>query len=228
MIDPSKLAQLVKVAADEPKFTGPLNDVKDMTFGDALQHVKNRRGNILGDMLTHAPKAIVGGGVAMGAKALADKLMNKRPTLTQEILGRGGIAQKALMLGAVGAGIGGGAAALSGAVDHVQNRVNKNKNFEATLRTNPGLKEFKTEDLQGAYDALHRFSPEIAKEPLAAGAFLRRSMLFKDEGIQPNDVKTLVDVRKLLSESRKNENAQSTLLSAFSATSKDLGSLRDK
>ncbi len=225
MIDTTKLAQLVKAGADD-SYKGPMSNATNMTFGDALSHVKNRRGNILGEMLEHAPKAVIGGGLTMGAKALADKLMNKRPSLTQEILGRGGIAQKALMLGAVGAGIGGGAAALSGAFDKVENRVSKNRNFDAALKSNPGLKEFKTEDLQAAYDALHRFSPEIAKEPLAAGAFLRRSMLFKDEGIQPNDVKTLVDVRKALGESRKNENAQSSIMGAFSSSAKDLGSLR--
>ena len=225
MIDITRLEKLVKTAgADDYK--APMSRATDMGFGDALTHLKNRRGNILGDMLEHAPKAIIGGALAAGGKALSDRVFNPKPSLTQEILGKGGIARKALMLGAVGAGIGGGASLLSGAYDKVENRVSKNRNFDAALKANPTLREFKTEDLQSAYDALHRFSPEIAKEPLAAGAFLRRSMLFKDEGIQPNDVKTLVDVRKALAESRKSENGQSSLLNSFSSTTKDLAGIR--
>lgn len=223
MIDKTKLAQLVKKADD---YKGPLTSATNMTLGDALSHVKERRGNILGDMLVHAPKALIGGAVAAGGKALTDRVFNPRPSLAQEVLGKGGIARKALLLGAVGAGIGGGAAALSGAMDKAENHISKNRNFEAALKANPTLREFKQEDLKSAYDALHRFSPEIAKEPLATGAFLRRSMLFKDEGIQPNDVKTLVDVRKALAESRKSEGASSSILNAFSSSAKDLGSLR--
>jgi len=192
---------------------------------DALNQVVANRGHVAADIVSDLPGKLVGG-LGLGASALlARKFLHAKPTLSQELFGSGGAVRRALGFGAVAAGLGAGAAAATGGASYLHNRISNEKHYNDALKNNPGLKEHKDEDLRAAFKSLSKFSPDLASDPLAAGAFLRRSMMFKEEGLQPTDIKTLVDTRKLLSEARKNEHAGSLLTDMFGKPAQTLSSM---
>lgn len=82
----------------------------------------------------------------------------------------------------------------------------KQRAFNDMLKENPSLKNEDKDVVRKSFNTLHTFNPTMAKDPLVAGAFVRRAAMFKDEGIQASDVKTLAEVRKNLSDSRKSDN----------------------
>ena len=137
-------------------------------------------------------------GVGLGATALYNKL-KKPPTAFQALkgaFGPGSAGRKALAIGGIAAALGAGITGAEGATDSISKAYGKRKGFSTMMEGNPWLKKEPAKDVKRFYNTLHNFAPKVAKDPLAAGSFMRRSMAFKDEGIQAADIKTLADINK--------------------------------
>jgi hypothetical protein len=134
-----------------------------------------------------------------GAGALAMKRLTK-PTLSSQVrLGMG----RALGFGLGGLALGTGVMAASKGYEAVKNPIERKHSFDKMLAENPGLKREDKDVVRKSFATLHTFNPMMAKDPTVAGAFVRRALAFKDEGIQSADVKTLSEIRKNLSYSGK-------------------------
>lgn len=217
--------QLVKQAAPAAGAAAKMDGIlgkSPLGVGAALGQVFKRRGHLAAAVAEKAPLAIVGAGGAVGLEALRRKIFNKPPTVMQEIFGHGGIGRRALGLGLLAAGLGAGAAGVSKVVDYTSDHYGKQKAFDAMLKHSPSLKEHSQKDLQAAFNTLHKFNPDMADDPLTASSFMRRAMMFKEEGIQPTDILTIANARKLRAEAMDKKNEYGALRSAFTGTGKDM------
>lgn len=151
-----------------------------------------------GTLLADTVKADLSGQLS---KALMGKLFKK--SWSAETFGAGGVGRKALGLGAGAAIIGGGVSGTNKAIDHFSDKHKKKKYFKQMIAENPQLKKETPKDVTKVFNTLFRFNKKMASDPLVAGSFLKRSLQFKDEGIQPVDVKTLTEVGKHLSDTKK-------------------------
>lgn len=146
--------------------------------------------------------ALVTGGLATKA---VDGLIHKfgpKPSLGQQIFGRGGAFRKAIGFGLGGATLAGGAMLANSAYDAVTSPVKRERGFKLMLADNPGLKEHDERSLRKNYNTLYNLNPDLAQEPAVASAFVKKQMAFKDEGIQTADVKTLSEIRKNFADAR--------------------------
>jgi hypothetical protein len=206
--------QQPKAKAPEPGLFGR----SPMGTREALGKVWARRGHLAAGVAEKAPLAVLGAGSTIGLEALRRKFFNKPPTVMQEILGRGGIGRRAVGLGILAAGLGAGAAGVSKTIDYTSDHFGKKRAFEAMLKQSPALKEHKPQELQAAFNTLHKFNPDMAEDPLTAASFMRRAMMFKEEGIQPADVLTIANARKLRAEALDKKNEYGALRSAFTSS----------
>lgn len=204
-----------------PKLDGILGK-PELGMRDAFGQVFKRRGHLAAGIAEKAPVAILGAGGAIGLEALRRKIFNRPPTVMQEIFGHGGVGRRALGLGVLAAGLGAGAAGISKAIDYTSDHYGKKKAFDAMLKHTPSLKEHSQRDLQTTFNTLHKFNPDMAEDPLTASSFMRRAMMFKDEGIQPADILTIANARKLRAEAMDKKNEFGVLRSAFVGTGKDM------
>ena len=168
---------------------------------------------------------IVGGGAA-GVKLVKElrkahklKSMPKHKQLLHKHFGEGTLGRKTLGFGAGAAGISLGIKGVEGLSDSISNPIKKRKAFNNMMDDNPGLKKESPKDVKRVFNTLFRFNPKMAGDPLVAGSFMKRTLQFKDEGIQPVDVKTLTDIGKNMSGGKGNS---SILGAAFLSGAKDL------
>jgi hypothetical protein len=89
-----------------------------------------------------------------------------------------------------------------------------------TVKENPWLAEHDKGDVKKFFNTLHRFNPHMAADPLVAGSWLKKSLAYKDVGVQTGDVAAMVDISKKLSDRRSN----SAIRTAF-RTANDVSNL---
>ena len=126
----------------------------------------------------------------------------KQPTTGQRILG----------IGALGAGLTAGVRGADWAIDSIHGPRQKQKAFSGMMDENPFLKKESPKDVERIFRTLHNFNPQMADDPLVAGSFMRRALQFKEEGIQPQDVKTLVEIGKLRGDTKKKDSLLQAML----------------
>lgn len=122
----------------------------------------------------------------------------------------GGIAGKlrggaeSLGKGVVTTALGGIGLALAGdAYDATRRAIFKTRNYKKMLAANPDLKDKPAAQVQSIFSTLHRFNPEFSADPVVAGSFVRNHVTFAGEGVGLDSLKSLVDARKGLNESRR-------------------------
>ena len=130
-----------------------------------------------------------------------ERAMRPKRTLFQSIMGHGGPFRTALGYGLAGGGLAAGALGAEKAYEHARDFGKKDKAKAQMLAQHPHLKHEDTKTVNNAFDTLWRFNRDMAEDPTTAGSFVRRAAMFKDEGIQANDIKTLTEIRKNLSDS---------------------------
>ena len=133
--------------------------------------------------------------------------------------GKDTIGRKALTFGAGAAGIAGGIKGVEALSDSIATPIKKRSAFNNMMSDNPGLKKENKKDVQRVFNTLYRFNPKMAADPLVAGSFMKRTLQFKDEGIQPVDVKTLTEVSRNM---QSNKSNSSVLSAAFLGGAKEL------
>jgi len=117
-----------------------------------------------------------------------------------------GVLRKALYLGTGAAGIAAGVKGVEALHDAVATPIAKARSFSAMMEENPGLRKEPPHDVKMRFNTLARFNPDMAADPVISGAFVRRALQFKEEGIQPMDVRDLISSRKDLESMRGSDN----------------------
>lgn len=114
-----------------------------------------------------------------------------------------GLAPALLLAGAIGAAPAIGDA-ISGAVGDYKLKKAKEPAFNAMLEYHPQLKNEDMDTVRKYFDSAWHFSPHLAQDPLAAGAYIRHALQYKDAtgGPAPNLVGDLSQLEKNVSQSR--------------------------
>jgi len=84
------------------------------------------------------------------------------------------------------------------------------RDYQAMMSAHPSLKKKPARQVQMLYNSLRTTAPDMAKDPLIAGSFIRNMMAVQpDEGLAiPMDtVKTLADTQKGISDARSKDKA---------------------
>jgi hypothetical protein len=102
-------------------------------------------------------------------------------------------APKVLYPLALSAAIGGGATIAHDVYSDIKHSVMKARNYKRMLEANPQLKDIPPEQVQAAFNTLHKFNPEYASDPMVAGAFIKTTAGLERMGI--GDIHGLVKAR---------------------------------
>lgn len=202
-----RIQDVLQKTAGVPPLGPPANQAANAAAAEAASAMGRLRNAARG-----IPAAALAGGVGLAGTILSDKIRSaiKRrssPGMLGEVFGHGGSFRRALGYG-LGAGvIGGGALAATGAYDKITDPYHKEKAFKGMLAMSPGLKGEDSKAVKDSFNVLWKFNKDIAEEPTSAASFVRRSVMFKDEGIQTNDIKTLSEIRKNMGESNKGKRS---------------------
>lgn len=121
-------------------------------------------------------------------------------------MGRGAMQGMGAVGGAVGAAaVGGIAMALAGDMyDATKRGITKTRNYQAMMSANPDLKQLPAKQVQNMFSVLHRFNPDFASDPTVAGAWVKRQATYGEDSLgNANELKTLVDARKNINDTRR-------------------------
>jgi hypothetical protein len=143
-----------------------------------------------------------------------DGIMKKAMSALSRFGGMMGGAAKSTgsFLGGVGAAAGTAAAggialALAGdAYNAAKRGLTKSMNYRAMLEANPDLREVPADRVQRAFSTLHHLNPQFSGDPTVAGSFVRRQSMSDIPDWDPNQLKTIIDSHKSLSDTRKLPN----------------------
>jgi len=117
----------------------------------------------------HAARAATRGGGAQHPLKFVQAMTGRNALPTMAAIGAGGAA---LTAGGIGAAML-GSLGVHG-VDRFVQAVKKGKDYKDMMEANPELEHYDPQELQDAFNTLHKFNPELAGDPLVAGTFVRR------------------------------------------------------
>jgi hypothetical protein len=125
---------------------------------------------------------------------LLEKEAKKKKVMSVSSKGLGRMGRNIGMLALLGGGVGLGLKGVDVVSRALTDPLDKAKGRKRMLKVNPELKKENKKDLNRYYDTLFRFSPAVAGDPLAAGAWMKRALQYKDIGPQVTDIKGLSDI----------------------------------
>jgi hypothetical protein len=125
--------------------------------------------------------------------------------------------KNALLFTGTGAAVGLAGEGVSSALGAAKAPISKGVGYRRMMKENPWLEEQDDKTVKKFYSTLHRFNPEMAKDPLVAGSYMKQRLQFRDVGIQPTDVASLVDVQKKLQDIKRSRGS-SALRNAFTVS----------
>lgn len=168
----------------------------------ALLSAIDRLGSAVAKGSKPAKKSLFDSGTAYAADlarpALQDAVSARLAPLLmpkKRMFGPGGEGSRALKSVATGLGMGGALALGTEAAKGMSSGITYKPNYLRMMRENPDLREADPKDVKRIFSTMQRFGPHLAKDPTVAGSWVRRQLQFKNEGIQPQDVKQLVDLQ---------------------------------
>lgn len=159
-------------------------------------------------------KTYLFGGPKPGGQMMFGGGQEKIPGLLNKSMGDLTVGDKILALGGGAAALTAGIRGTDAIIDGVRDPFQKKRALGKMLSENPSLMKEDQGDVSKVFNTLYRFNPTMAKDPLVAGSFMRRSMQYKDEGIQPQDVKTLAEIGKLQADTKKKESLLQAMMGA--------------
>lgn len=163
-------------------------------------------------------------GLSLGSKMQKARKLKKMSPVRRAIaknFGKDTVGRKALTFGGAAAGITAGIKGVEGLSESISTPIKKRSAFNKMMKDNPSLRKESPRDVKRVFNTLFRFNPKMAGDPLVAGSFMKRTLQFKDEGIQPVDVKTLTEVSRNMASNKSNS---SILSAAFLGGAKELAS----
>jgi hypothetical protein len=111
----------------------------------------------------------------------------------------------ALPAALVGSGLAAGAVGASKGYSMVKERFTKSRDYKSMLEANPMLGKQDAGQVQMIYNSLRSHSPAMAKDPLVAGSFVRRTLEISPESgpfIDPQTSKLLAETQRNISQAR--------------------------
>lgn len=152
-----------------------------------------------GKVLPGVLAATVGtAGTVVAAKHVAPWISNKlspKQSLMQKLL-KSPATRKLLMAGAGATALAGGLAMGEKLHNRVSDDMSKRRGFKRLMDHSPHLVKQDPKHVAELYEALHAHAPSLAKNPLTASSFIKTRLQYKDEGLQPMDIKTLTEIQK--------------------------------
>lgn len=149
------------------------------------------------------------------------KKLSPKQTMMQKLLSNPN-ARKMLLAGAGAAALGGGVAIGENIHRGVSDEIGKRRAFKRLVTHSPHLVKQDPKHTAELFGALYTFNKDLAKNPLTASSFIKTRLHYKDEGLQPTDIKTLVEIGKNHRESKAKDSflsktfGQSATLSGMS------------
>jgi hypothetical protein len=119
----------------------------------------------------------------------------------------------------VGAGLAAGAVGAGKGYGALKDRFSKAKDFKAMMGASPALKKHDAGQVQMVYNSLRSQSPSMAKDPLIAGSFVRRTLEVSPESgpfIDPQTTKMLSETQRNISQAK---SGRGSIAEAFRPTS---------
>ena len=114
------------------------------------------------------------------------------------------IMQNAAVLSAAGVGLAGGVKALDTVLDKGPDPLKRRMGYAKMIGEAPELeKKYGKGNVKRYYNTLYRFSERTATDPVAAAAWMKRSLQYKDVGPQTSDIKGLSDIEKSVRTSKR-------------------------
>ena len=240
IMDQTRKSQIIKLAASGAS-GGPKKGVNPKT-GDPLppdavrysnkRHAKDVAGlptrishlsDDIGKILKPAGGALAAATTLMGAHKTLSGIMRARKLSKMNPVKRffaaGQPGRKALGFGLGATAFAGGVKGLDALIDSATDPFSKRTAFNSMMNENPSLKKEPKQDVKKIFNTLYRFNPKMAGDPLVAGSFMRRSLQFRDEGIQPADIKTLTEIGRNVTSAKSRDGI---LSGAFSTSAGEL------
>ena len=135
-------------------------------------------------------------------------------------------ARSALMMGAVSAGTTAlaavGATQLQQGIQSATDAVSRSIAYKRMLNDNPELRKLEGKKTRRYFDTMYRMAPEVAKDPLASGSWVRSVHDFGMDYVNPQALQTLASTGDKLRE-RQTKGMVNTYDLASSATQAGIG-----
>ena len=162
-------------------------------FSGAKEWLGERAVNAAAKPLETAIFGVGAAGIGALAKLRKRSVLQRMGDSVSPMFGTGSPGRKALAFGAGAGAIGLGIEGASSLHDAIADPLRRRKYMKNMLEDNPQLKRENPKEVGRAFNTLYTFNKRMASDPLVAGSFLRRALQFREEGVQPVDIKTLVD-----------------------------------
>lgn len=86
----------------------------------------------------------------------------------------------------------------------IKRKMEPAPSLQTVLDKNPDISEkFESQKVKDFYDTMAKFSPEIARNPVAAGSVLRGMLNISQESVDPQQIKSLVDIQRDIADTKK-------------------------
>jgi len=135
------------------------------------------------------------------------KILQKGGTILGDMTSKKGLkrlGKNLAGLGLIAGAIGLGAKAASAGERAVSDPIERAVAKKRMLKANPDIKKnYTPKEITTYFRTVHAFSPKVAKDPVAAGATMRRLLAYKDVGPQSQDLQGLSTIQKNLAQARK-------------------------
>lgn len=117
----------------------------------------------------------------------------------------GRTAREGLIGAAVSTGIAAAGVGATKGVRYIQDRFGKQRDYKNMMEANPSLGDLPSTQVQMVYNSLRTMAPTMAKDPLVAGSFVRRTMELSGDtpAIDPMTAKLLSETQRNISQARK-------------------------
>lgn len=102
----------------------------------------------------------------------------------------------------------------------IRDKLNKRRDYKSMIDANPALRGMDAKKVDMVYNSLRRLSPTMARDPLIAGSFVRKTIELAPESgisIDPLTAKTIAEAQKNIAQ------AKSSKTSVYEAVLKSLG-----
>jgi hypothetical protein len=208
--------------APKPKPPANLADMLTKRWGEPKPHASGGKFNALTGKIENITARDIGAGVRKGALSWMEgkavpallagtggvgaavvgkeyvtpwitKKLSPKQTLMQKLM-KSPVARKLLLAGGGAAALGGGIALGESAHKRVSDEVGKRRAFQKLLKHSPQLAKQDPKHTAELFNALYTFNKDLAKNPLTASSFIKTRLHYKEEGLQPTDIKTLVEI----------------------------------
>ena len=108
------------------------------------------------------------------------------------------------------AGVAAAGLGLKAGYDLIREKLTKQRDYKAMVEANPALRGMSARQVNMVYGSLRRLSPTMARDPLIAGSFVRKTIELAPESglsIDPLTAKTIAETQKNISQAKSSKTS---------------------